>query len=76
MRKYKLPYLAALVLALLLAACGRADTRESRESVTLWYVEGDPAAAALDALARQYDETAEKELLRVTLRALPDEESL
>ena len=72
MRRSLICLLAALCL--LLCACGA--PRAKADSISLWYAEDDPAAAALCALAADYNRTADKELLRISLRALPDGESL
>ena len=64
-----------LLLCLLLCACGKAS-EERRDSISLWYPEHDPAAAALTALVEQYNETRDPVLAPVSLRALPGTESL
>ena len=75
MRSRKLLCLPWLLLCLLLCACGKTQELR-RDGLSLWYSESDPAAAALAALAEQYNETVDRELLPVTLRALPGEDSL
>lgn len=75
MRSRKLLCLLGLALCLLLCACGKAP-EPRQDSVTLWYAEEDPAAAALAALAEQYNQTMDKALLPVSLRALPGSETL
>ncbi|MBQ9250512.1 MAG: hypothetical protein IJ179_09130 [Oscillospiraceae bacterium] len=75
MRSRKLLCLMGLLLCLLLCACGKSQAPQ-RDSVTLWYPEGDPAAVALAALAEQYNQTVDRDLLPVSLRALPGADSL
>jgi len=75
MRSRKPLCLLGLLLCLLLCACGKSRAPQ-QDSITLWYPEGDPAAAALAALAEQYNQTAAGDLLPVSLRALPGEDSL
>lgn len=60
----------------LLCACGGSSKEPVRDAVSIWYLEGDPLAAELAALAREYNESVEGELLGVALRPFSDEETL
>ena len=64
-------------LCLTCCACGQPGSRDSREAVTLWYAEGSELAAMLETLAEEYNASlGSSELLPVSLRAFPDEDSL
>ena len=67
--------LLLLCAALLLSACAVTQTTEGY-SLTLWYVEGDPLAAALTRLAEDYNRSRGRDTLPVTLRAWSEEEPL
>ena len=76
MNKIKLfSRLSILLLCLALCGCGSA-AREQPDAIQLWYVEGDPAAPAVYALLREYNEQLSSRASPVQLRILPSEESL
>ena len=60
-----------------LAACGSSGSTETRDAVSLWLVEDAAPAAVLEELAEAYNAgLGRSNLLRVQVRAFPDEESL
>lgn len=65
-------------LCLLLCACGGAEPAETPADspVTVWYIEGCPFSAWLEALAEEYNVAADREGPPVELRAFPDEEGV
>lgn len=67
---------AVLLLCLCLPLMACAAEKNSRDAVSLWYVEGEAAAPALAALIGEYNAGLDGELLPLSLRAFPDEESL
>lgn len=67
---------AVLLLCLCLPLMACAAEKNSRDAVSLWYVEGEAAAPALAALIGEYNAGLGGELLPLSLRAFPDEESL
>ena len=75
-RRRVLVCLLVLGLLLGLCACGREKEAGSRDSVSIWYRTGDPLAEELTALVHGYNRRLSPELLPVTLRVFPDEESL
>lgn len=64
-----------LLAALLLAGCAESAPAVPY-SLTLWYVEGDPLAAALARFASDYNAARGRDALPVTLRAFESEERL
>lgn len=62
-----------LLISLLLCGCGE---KASRDYISIWYVEGDSAAAPLTALCDEYNAQLAEGMLPVGLRAFADEESL
>ena len=67
---------AVLLLCLCLPLMACAAEKNSRDAVSLWYVEGEAVAPALAALIGEYNAGLDGELLPLSLRAFPDEESL
>lgn len=62
-----------LLIPLLLCGCGE---KSSRDYISIWYLEGDSAAAPLAALCEEYNAQLEEGLLPVGLRGFESEESL
>ena len=64
-----------LILSLCLALCGCAKQEQSRDTVSLWYVQGQEPAG-LEKLVNEYNESLSASLLKVTLRSFPHEQAL
>lgn len=73
-RKRILALVLALALCLALCACG-AEDEAKLETISIWYIEGEPGGAALVSLVQEYNESSEAAVL-VSLRSFADEESL
>lgn len=74
MKKRKMVALV-LALCLVLCGCGR-ETVETKDGLSLWYVEGELPGGILEGLAAEYNSELPKGGLSLRLRAFPDEESL
>ena len=77
MKINRLPLLmiAAAVICALLGGCAGARA-QTRDSVSVWYIEGDALAGPLAQAASEYNGAVEDGLLGVSLRSFSDEEAL
>ena len=77
MKINRLPLLmiAAAVICALLGGCAGARA-QTRDSVSVWYIEGDALAGPLAQAASEYNGAVEDGLLGVSLRSFSDEAAL
>ena len=73
--KVKTLVVPLLLLAALLGACGT-QQEAAAYTLSLWYAEDAPFAAAVQELAEDYNRSRERGSLAVSLRAFPDESAL
>lgn len=68
---------ALLLAALLLALCACGQKKQTpKDAVSLWFLEGEPFAGQIAALAESYNRKADGDRLPVSVRSFPDEAAL
>ena len=72
--KFKKIVISVLLAALALSGCG--ENNQTRDSVSLWCLESEPALNELNKLVSQYNSKRGRDVLPVSVRTFPDEISL